>query len=221
MKVLHKYSKALGQGSGLHWLTISIFTCQSIQKKIFEESGGGGWDPETVRCYCQVKLSLLSEVTTQVFMEAYRDNIPKQSKQGDSISFYRTIELFCSFEKINTFLSNTRNYFLFHDVCLKIHWSELHARFIYSSVKSRLILFRRRTCMFGDRKRKFSSILTKICILCKGWSHHNSFLFYPCYQRQFWRPLLKQWIGFDPLPSNFPAFCCIFIHSSSHSVFTH
>ena len=33
-------------------------------------------------------------------MEAYRDNIPEQSKLADSISFYGTIELFCSFKKL-------------------------------------------------------------------------------------------------------------------------
>ena len=49
-------------------------------------------------------------------MEAYRDNIPEQGKLADSISFYGTI-LFV--QKINTFLSNTRSYFLFHDFCLK------------------------------------------------------------------------------------------------------
>lgn len=49
-------------------------------------------------------------------MEAYRDTIPKQSKQADSISFYVTIELLCLF---NTFLSNTKSYFLFHELCLK------------------------------------------------------------------------------------------------------
>ena len=33
------------------------------------------------------------------FMETYRDTIPKQSKQADSISFYVTIELLCLFKK--------------------------------------------------------------------------------------------------------------------------
>ena len=53
------------------------------------------------------------------FMEAYRDTILKQSKQAHSISFYVTIELLCLLKKINTFLSNTKSYFLFHELCLK------------------------------------------------------------------------------------------------------
>ena len=70
--------------------------------------------PDTFRCYCQVKLALLSEVTKQVFMEAYRDNIPQQSKLADSISFYGTIELFCSFKKLTLFcqILGTISYFM-------------------------------------------------------------------------------------------------------------
>ena len=47
-------------------------------------------------------------------MEAYRDNIPKQSKLADSISFYGTIELFCSFKKLTLFcqILGTISYFM-------------------------------------------------------------------------------------------------------------
>ena len=83
---------------------------------------------------------MLSEVTKQVFMEAYRDNIPKQSKLADSISFYGTIELFCSFKKLILFLSNTRNYFLFHDLCLK--YTEVN----YTSASFTAQSFRRLIC---------------------------------------------------------------------------
>ena len=70
---------------------------------LYKEGGGSGWDPDTVRCYCHVELALLSEVAKQVFVEVYRDNIPKQSKLANSISFYGTIELWFSFKKLIIF----------------------------------------------------------------------------------------------------------------------
>ena len=105
-------------------------------------------------------------------MEAYRDNIPKQSKLADSISFYGTIELFCSFKKLILFLSNTRNYFLFHDLCLK--YTEVN----YTSASFTAQSFRRLICSGEEhvysviKRGSFHQYWRKIV-----WDHYNSFFF--------------------------------------------
>ena len=153
-------------------------------------------------------------------MEAFRDTIPKQSKQADSISFHVTIELFCLFKNYH-FLVKYKELFPISRIVFKIHRCELHFRFIYSSVKSRLICSGEEHVWSVIKRGSFHQYWPKFVYSARaGWDHYNSFLLYLCHQRQFWRPLFKKWVGFDPLPPNFLALYGIFVHSSSHSVLT-